>query len=76
MLKVIPLAAMASATVTLGDVEARAYELKSSKKYLLLITQDIPLETARQMRTLLLSRGIDATIVAGTIADLSIYELE
>lgn len=74
ILKVLPLAAMAGATVKIGETEAKAFEMKPSKKYVFVMA-GISAKEAEQCVGVLRGRGIDATICA-TDADLKIYELE
>ena len=75
MLKVLPLVAMAGASVRISGAEAKAYELKPTKKYLIIMHEDLSAEDAARARSVLASRGINATIATGGAVQ-SVYELE
>lgn len=68
------MAAVGATTVKVGDVEAKAHELQSEKKYLMVLKGDIEQESAaafaRSMREKL---GPNVVVVGG--AELEIYEL-
>lgn len=72
MLKVLPLVALAGISIKVGEVEGKAFEMKPNKKYLF-IAPGISTEAAIGCRSLLLERGIDATVCSSD--DLKIYEL-
>jgi hypothetical protein len=75
-LKVLPLAALVSVAVKVGEEDALAYEIRSDRKYIFVIPHWNGREhEAKAAREVLLQRGIDATIVAG-VDDLHIYELQ
>jgi hypothetical protein len=75
LLKVLPLAAMAGATVKVGEIEAQAVEVKPDKKYVFVVSDAHPEAVIQQCLAILRERGINATIVTG-VEDLKIYELE
>lgn len=74
MLKVLPLAAMAGVTMKIGETDAKAFEVKPDKKYLL-VMPDVPYEQIRACSDVLRERGINATVCTG-VEDLKIYELD
>lgn len=73
-MKALPLAAMAAATVNIGEHSATAYEMKPDKKYILYVP-GISDREAKHCHKLLTERGVNVTIIGGN-RDLTIYELD
>lgn len=75
-LKLLPMAAVAATTVKVGDVEAKAHELQSKKKYLMVLKGGFEPENAvlfaRIMREKL---GPNVTVVGVNDGDVEMYEL-
>ena len=75
MSEVLPIAPMTGESVTVDQVDAEAFELKPTKKYLIVLYGYITAEEAKQVQSVLESRGINASIL--TVGDVkAIYELE
>lgn len=73
-LKLLPMAAVAATSVKVGDIEAKAHELKPEKKYVMVIQGDIePQNGAAFARSVREKLGPNVVVVGG--AELEIYEL-
>jgi penicillin-binding protein-related factor A (putative recombinase) len=74
-LKVAPIAAMTAATVSISGGEAQAFEMKSDKKYLIVLPGlALTPEELGHMQQLLTQRGVNATLLNAEEGP-EIYEL-
>ena len=73
LLKIAPLAALAAVSVKVGNQEAKAFELRQGKRYILVVENDGPYvdDFSRELKR----HGIDGIICAGD-PGLTVYELD
>jgi hypothetical protein len=74
LLKMLPLAAVAGATVKVAEQEARAVEIKPDRRYILKLNEFTSLEDAQNIKAALARSGFaDMVVIAG---DVELYELQ
>lgn len=73
-MQVLPLAAIAGATIKVGDLDVQAVEIKPQKQYVFRINDGCTQEDCDRIRDTLIKRGLaDSIIIAGNV---DIFELD
>jgi hypothetical protein len=76
-LKMLPLAAVTATAVKIDGVAAQALELRSDRKYIVVVPGLLCSEEGQQMSKILRERiGPGVVLIGGDSVDLKVYELQ